>query len=349
MAVCIGCGVELINGSLVINLCGDPVLPNTTTGGLQCDPSSEFGCLKVVLNDSHAGCGLNASGGALNVDTCLNGGILCGATDDDPEDECIYINVQGQGAAACRALNTVDTSLTGPSQNPSPNCNGLVRTCDGLWAPPKIRSINFSCGQLGRGPGTLPNIIQNIGAQAADLPGPPFIDGFISPQNDAAYGPAGGQVIIVNAFEYDPCNPIDAMSWTAFNVGYVVNPGELWRWALWERVCGDGLPPANTVADPLTTSCNGVDWALQAIQYIDRRNEGTAAFETIQINDNSTWRFGRGAAPGDGARMEAMITLNRLQGVGPIDNTLFYANFQYRNMGHGYHTQTEQNCSFRDA
>src|SRR5690349_18407270 len=104
MAVCIGCGLEVNNGILEVNICGTPAVPNTTTGGLQCDTGTENGCLKVVLNDSHAGCGLNAVGGALVVDPCDKGGILCGDTADDAEDSCIYVNVVGQGNGACVAF-----------------------------------------------------------------------------------------------------------------------------------------------------------------------------------------------------------------------------------------------------
>src|SRR5437879_2228638 len=101
MAVCVGCGLEVNNGLLEVNVCGTPVIPNTTTGGIQCDTGTENGCLKVVLNDSHAGCGLKAALGQLHVDPCDKGGILCGATDDDAEDNCIYVNVVGQGSGVC--------------------------------------------------------------------------------------------------------------------------------------------------------------------------------------------------------------------------------------------------------
>lgn len=361
MAVCIGCGLEVNNGILEVNVCGDPIVPNVTTGGLQCDPDTEDGCLKVVLNDSHAGCGLNAVQGQLVVDPCLNGGILCGETADDPEDQCIYVNVQGQGNGACVALATVrggdpcvgdePDSTTGDafrSAAPSPNCNGLVRTCDGLWAPPALQSINFSCGQIFQG-GTFPigNVRQPLGAQAADMGA--SNDGFPAHSTDFAYGPAPNSVIIVNAFEHSSCNPIDAMSWTAFNIGMTVNGGELWRWALHERICGNGVAAADPRfrADPINQTCNGAGWITQAVQYLDRRTEGTAAFETVQINDNSTWRFGKC----DDFRMEAIITFQRLQG-GPTENATngaIFGNFQYRNMGHGYHHQVTQNCQFRSV
>jgi hypothetical protein len=181
-----------------------------------------------------------------------------------------------------------------------------------------------------------------LGAQAGE-PGIAGVslDGLTSHSLDGAYGTSQNNTIIFNAFEGDPCNNIDAMSWTAFNVGYVVKAGELWRWALWERICIEPAP-----ADVLTTPCTGNGgWSLQAIQYIDRRNEVTNALETIQINDNSTWRFGIG----DSARMEALITFNRLAGAGPIDNDMIYANFQYRNMGHAYHYARPQQCWMRDS
>lgn len=369
MSVCIGCGLEVNQGILEVNVCGDPVVPNTTVGGLQCDENTEGGCLKVVLNDSHAGCGLSAASGALFVDPCLNGGILCGDTADDPEDQCIYVNVQGQGNALCVPLETtamVTATNCGFGGNTgSPNCNGLVRTCDGLWAPPKLRSINFSCGQDSRGPGTIADIRRPLGAQVNDVDA--SLDPFASHDGDFVFGTANGRGIIVNAFNADPCNPMDAMSWTAFNVGYTVNAGELWRWALWERICTNVFPPADNITrnDPLNsaTGCNGTTWKLQAIQYIDRRNENTAAFETVQINDNSTWRFGTGGCEGnrtglgnDGLpaawRMEAMITFQRLQpanSTAAANNPIIFANFQYRNMGHSYHLQTTQNCSFRST
>lgn len=359
MAVCVGCGLEVNNGLLEVNVCGTPVTPNTTTGGLQCDTTTENGCLKVVLNDSHAGCGLNAASGALEVDPCLNGGILCGATDDDPEDNCIYVNVQGQYATVCKSLGTgvAGSGVREPaifpgtpgngtggttaclSPNPgsaasSPCCNGLVRTCDGLWAPPSLPSVNFSCGQIQNFGGPInASYTQALGPQAGLLGAIP--DGFAPLSSDLAYGISGNEVIIGNAFVGDDCNPIDAMSFTAFNMAFQVNAGELWRFSLHERICftaGVATPP---------TTCTG-PWITQAFSYIDRRNEGTSAFETVQINDNSTWRFEKGL----GYRMEAMITINRLVG-GPTanaNNPVTFANFQYRNMGHGYHHQLNQTC-----
>lgn len=361
MAVCVGCGLEVNNGVLEVNVCGTPIVPNTTTGGLQCDPGTENGCLKVVLNDSHAGCGLNAVGGALVVDPCLNGGILCGDTADDPEDNCIYVNVQGQGNAICRDLANItgggthdcvgcvgDVNDTKPFQSAgrSPNCNGLERTCDGLFAPPAQGSFNFSCGQLARGPGTIANIRQPIGAQATDMAA--NLDAFANHNTDFLYGLSGNEIIVINAFENDGCNPVNAMSWTAFNIGYTVNAGELWRWALWERICGCNIFPAADPCEetnPLVGNCTGCSWKLQALQYIDRRAEGTAAFETIQINDNSTWGF----AKCHKGRMEAMISFNRLQG-GPTENAtnpIVYSNLQYRNMGFAYNYSLPQFCGFK--
>lgn len=349
MAVCVGCGLEVNNGILEVNVCGTPVLPNTTTGGLQCDPDTEDGCLKVVLNDSHAGCGLNASGGALSVDACLNGGIICGDTADDAEDNCIYVNVQGQGNGACVPLSTANGSgagcgpaiQSGPypySACPSTNCNGLVRTCDGMWAPPSIQSINMSCGQIFVENTSIANMRQGLGNQAADMP--PIGDGFVAPSvGDFLYGSAPGQIIIVNAFQHNSCNNIDAMSFTVFNAAMEVGAGELWRFILYERICE---PPT-----PLTTTCTGTGWVRQAVEYMDRRNEGTAAFMAVTINDQSTWRFGAN----EDARMEAMISFQRLQG-GPTVNAtnhLIAADFQYRNMGHGYHHAVDQNCEKRSA
>lgn len=360
MAVCVGCGLEVNNGLLEVNVCGTPVTPNITTGGLQCDTTTESGCLKVVLNDTHAGCGLNAVQGQLVVDPCLNGGILCGDTADDPEDNCIYVNVQGQGNAACVVLATItgggthtcpacgdDPTDTTPFQSAprSPNCNGMIRTCDGLWAPPAQGSFNFSCGQISRGPGTIQNVLQPIGAQAGDMAA--NLDTFANHNTDSLYGTAANQIIVVNAFENDGCNPINAMSWTAFNIGYVVNGGELWRWALWERLCGTmfGAPDPCANCTPLTTTCTGCGWKLQALQYIDRRNEATAAFETVQINDNSTWGF----AKCHKGRLEAMISFNRLVG-GPTaaaNNSMIFADFQYRNMGFAYNYSVPQACATR--
>lgn len=356
MAVCVGCGLEVNNGILEVNVCGDPVIPNTTTGGLQCDPNTENGCLKVVLNDTHAGCGLNAVGGALVVDPCQQGGIICGDTADDPEDNCIYINVQGQGNGACVPLADVrggdpcvgdePDSTTGNafrSAAPSPNCNGLVRTCDGLWAPPALQSINFSCGQIFVENTSIANMRFPSGPQAADMS--PIGDGFTSPgAGDFLYGSAGNEIIIVNAFEHSSCNPIDAMSWTLFNAAMEVGPGELWRFILHERICGNGVGAADPRfrADPINQTCSGAGWVRQAVEYLDRRNETTAAFMAVTINDNSTWRFGKC----DDFRMEAMISFQRLQD-GPTanaNNHLIAADFQYRNMGHGYHHQVTQNC-----
>lgn len=360
MAICVGCGLEVNAGLLEVNVCGDPVIPNTTTGGLQCDPNTEGGCLKVVLNDSHAGCGLNANGGALEVDPCLNGGILCGATDDDPEDNCIYVNVQGQGGGPCVTYDAgthrpngdcgvVDSNAVGVvaanfpngidnSGCPSPNCNGLVRTCEGLWSPPALASINFSCGQLSTSGGTIADVRDLIRGEGANVSSPPG-DGFPVASNDFVFrspGNAGIGSIIVNAFEYDGCNPIDAMSWTAFNLVMTINGGEVWRFLLHERICLD----VN-----IDVPCGG-GWALQAAQYADFRGQPTGV-ASIQINDNSTWRFGQVGS----ARMEAMISFQRVVG-GPTANAtnpLIYSNFQYRNMGHAYHHSIDQNCGAIDT
>lgn len=352
MAICVGCGLEVNSGLLEVNVCGDPVIPNTTTGGLQCDPATEGGCLKVVLNDSHAGCGLNAVNGALEFDPCLNGGILCGATDDDPEDNCAYVNVVGQGGGPCVVFDAVTkhpgacaaVQQPGPlpsSACPSPNCNGLVRTCDGLWAPPALQSINFSCGQIFVENTPISNMRFPLGAQGADMP--PIGDGFPAPgTNDFLYGATANEIILVNAFQHDQCNPIDAMSFTIFNAAMEVNAGELWRFILYERIC-----QLNVGDTPLTTTCTGNGWVRQAVEYLDRRNEGTAAFMAVTINDNSTWRFGKTG----GGRMEAMISFQRLQG-GPTANAtnhLIAADFQYRNMGHAYHYPVDQNCQKRSA
>lgn len=355
MAVCVGCGLEVNNGILEVNVCGTPVVPNTTTGGLQCDTGTENGCLKVVLNDSHAGCGLNANGGALEVDPCLNGGILCGATDDDAEDNCIFVNVLGQGSAACVAYNGGDidhpqtcdvtdsnagVAVALPQGNlasacPSPNCNGLVRTCEGLWSPPALASINFFCGQLFRNGGTIADVRGAIGGEGANVSSPP--DGFPVASNDFVYrtdGNAGIGSIIFNGFTDLGCNPIDAMSWTAFNLVMTVNGGEVWRFLLHERICSPNAP------------CSG-GWALQAAQYADFRGQPTGV-ASIQINDNSTWRFGKNSD----ARMEAMISFQRVVGgpTGNATNPLVYSNFQYRNMGHAYHHRvTRQDCGARDV
>lgn len=354
MAKCVGCGLEVNNGILEVNVCGTPVIPNTTTGGIQCDTATEGGCLKVVLNDSHAGCGLKAASGALLVNNCAKGGILCGPTADDAS-QCEYVNVQGQGAAACVALanadegasgadagpktspqvGATDHSWTGPatgSANLSPNCNGLVRTCDGLWAPPKIPSINFNCGQINAGPGfvggpiTMQSIAQPVGAQSAGLPA--------QAQNDQAVSNGPGQVIIANAFTGDPCLPIDAMSWTAFSLTFRIKAGERWRFSLWERITAN-RPDLVTPNPPAT------GWALQSEQFIDNVG-GAARYASVNINDNSTWDFPAGAT--NNWRMEAMITFNREVGAGPLDNELVEMDFQYRNLGHGYQKSVPKNC-----
>lgn len=352
MAVCVGCGLEVVNGVLQVNVCGAAGV-GTTTGGLACDPATEAGCLKVVLNDSHAGCGLNATaGGQLEFDPCLNGGILCGATDDDPEDNCAYVNVAGQGGGPCVDINTVrGTPIVPPlcGDQPfgpptttvqSPNCNGLVRTCDGLWSPPSLPTLNFSCGQLSNYGGTINgNYSQPLGDQAGLVAG--SADGFPPHATDVAYGLAGNRVIIINAFDNDDCVPIDAMSFTIFNIAFEIRAGELWRFALHERICLEPTP-----ADVITTGCSN-GWSLQALEYVDARNETVNTFVTVGINDNSTWRFGKC----DAGRMEAMITFNRLVG-GPTanaDNRVIYTDFQYRNMGHGYHHQLPQFCGFKST
>lgn len=351
MAVCIGCGLEVNNGVLEVNVCGDPIVPNITNGGLQCDPATENGCLKVVLNDSHAGCGLNASQGQLVVDNCVNGGIICGDTAEDQQ--CNYVNVQGQHAGPCLPLEDQRGGGICPngdafrSAAPSPNCNGLVRTCDGLWSPPSVQSINFSCGQTFFENSSIANMRFPLGAQAGDMG--PIGDGFPSPaSSDFLYGSSPGEIILVNAFEHTSCNPIDAMSFTIFNLGFQVGPGELWRFALWERICGNFVPPADPRfrADPINQTCTGAGWARQAVEYADRRNESTGALMAITMNDNSTWRFGKC----DDARMEAMISFQRLAG-GPTanaNNHVVAADFQYRNMGHGYHHQVTQSCEKRN-
>lgn len=382
MAVCVGCGLEVNNGILEVNVCGTPVIPNTTTGGLQCDTGTENGCLKVVLNDSHAGCGLNAVGGALEFDPCLNGGILCGATDDDPEDNCAYVNVVGQGAGPCLTyvaavpgttlarvggscvINECDhdgTNCVPLIQNvegsgiasacPSPNCNGLVRTCDGLWAPPSLGSINFSCGQMfTQAPTPISNLLWPLNEQSGNLVG--SSDGYPGYNTDMAYGIDAGNQIIVNSFVNDDCNPIDAMSWTAFDMNMEVPGGELWRFGLHERICTDaGAVGGNA----LTGHCTG-GWALQSSQYIDTRAfpANQVLIMSLQIQDNSTWRFGAGklaAAGFERWRMEAIITGQRLEGTSSLatNHRVFWSDFQYRNMGHAFHHRLNQNCGISDT
>lgn len=375
MAVCIGCGLEVNNGILEVNVCGTPTSPNTTTGGLQCDTTTEDGCLKVVLNDTHTGCGLNAVGGALEVDACLNGGILCGATDDDAEDNCVYVNVHGQGSGACVAFDGTQTKFPGvcvitpgyfgadgagvetggpftSAGNPgffgaceSPNCNGLIRTCDGLWAPPSLPSINFSCGQIAefaRVPMT--NLLFPLTDQAGLLAG--SSDGFPPYGNDMAVGLSTSQIIIVNAFKYDPCAPINAMSWTAFSINFELPGGELWRFGLHERICSDS--GSNGGTDSFNNHCtNG--WSLQSVQYIDTRGTATNVTNigSVQINDNSTWGFPKFTTAGDnGARMEAFISAQRLVGTTALSSHFSIAyDFQYRNMGSGYHHGVSQMCA----
>lgn len=379
MAVCVGCGLEVNNGILEVNVCGTPIIPNTTTGGLQCDTGTENGCLKVVLNDSHAGCGLNAANGALEFDPCLNGGILCGATDDDPEDNCAYVNVLGQYGGPCVTTNPKINSVCSPpgvsvgsftnsdgngnetvlgynsQANPdifgaantatcAKGCNGLIRTCDGLWAPPPIPSINFSCGQIdnfSRVP--ITNLMFPIGDQAALVAG--SSDGFPGYATDMVFGTSAGQQMIINSFCMGECMPIDAMSWTAFTMNFELPGGELWRFGLHERICNNTNAVGN---DALNNHCAG-GWALQSVQYVDTRGNATNVTNigSVQINDNSTWRFGKNA---DGTpqcwRMEAMITMQRLIGTTPLNShASVAADFQYRNMGHGFHfLATPQYC-----
>lgn len=376
MAVCIGCGLEVNNGILEVNVCGDPVIPNITTGGLQCDPNTEDGCLKVVLNDTHAGCGLNAVQGQLVVDPCDKGGILCGATDDDAEDNCIYVDLVGQHAGKCIQINPAVNGVCTPPgvasgsftnsdgngnevvasyglvQNPDLygaqpadcdfNCNGLMRTCDGLWAPPPIASINFSCGQIAefaRVP--ITNLLFPIGDQAGLVAG--SSDGFPGYSNDMVFGTSAGQQMIINSFCMDECVPIDAMSWTAFTINFELPGGELWRFGLHERICNNAGAVGN---DALNQHCAG-GWALQSVQYIDTRGNATNVINvgSVQINDNSTWRFGR-EGTADCWRMEAMITAQRLVGTTALNSHFSVAaDFQYRNMGHGFHfLATPQYC-----
>lgn len=316
MAVCVGCGLEINNGVLEVNVCGDPVIPNITTGGLQCDPNTEDGCLKVVLNDTHAGCGLNASQGQLVVDPCLNGGILCGDTADDPEDNCIYVNVQGQGNAACTPLATAQTAC------PSPNCNGLVRTCDGLWAPPKtFGTYSFSLDQDAIPPGPFNAYLVDPPGNIPDLPGS-LGDGFAGP---------GGDFIVTNLPNYeilmhsvDMADPrmcgmeVYGNTFSTFSMSFTVNAGELWRFLLWERLAfvtqAQMAGPTTVAASPLL----GQGWTLQASFYVDRRvGAGGPFLETIQMNDVSS--IGKGTV-----RCEYMITAQRLQPggatVGNINN-----------------------------
>lgn len=362
MAVCVGCGLEVNNGILEVNVCGDPIVPNITTGGLQCDPATEDGCLKVVLNDSHAGCGLTASQGQLAADPCVSGGILCGDITGPADTQCIYVNVQGQENGPCITItgsntggpgNCVITECSAQNDNciglsntantgfvptcPSPNCNGLVRTCDGLWAPPALPSINFPCGQRAATGNSIDSLLYPLGPQSTRVSAP--ADGFPFASNDLAWGfPNASSIIFVNAFDPgDNCVPIDAMSWTAFTSTFTVEGGEVWRVLLHERIC--------ISATSLTAPCTG-GWALQSAGYIDNRGQDTRV-ASIQINDNSTWRF----AAGDRGRMEAMITYQRVVG-GPTaqaENPHQYSDFQYRNMGTGFHHRVNQNCGFRST
>lgn len=309
MAVCVGCGLEVNNGLLEVNVCGTPITPNTTTGGLQCDTATENGCLKVVLNDSHAGCGLNASAtGQLEFDPCLNGGILCGATDDDPEDNCAYVNVQGQGGGPCTPLATAQTAC------PSPNCNGLVRTCDGLWAPPKtFGTYGFSLDQDGFPAGPFRDYLIDTPGNIPDLPGT-VGDGFAGP---------GGDFIVTNNPNYEllfhSFNMSDAVlcgmnvygnTFSTFSMSFFVNAGELWRFLLWERFDVDVTQAqASSPATVAGSALLGTNWSLQASFYVDRRvGAGGPFLETIQMNDVSS----SGAGAGGFVRWEYMITAQRL-------------------------------------
>lgn len=319
MAICVSCGLEVVDGILQVNVCDSPVVENVTaSGGLRCNTDKEGGCLEVVLNSSHVGCGLKAVGGAVVFDPCLNGGLLCGDTADDPEDGCVYVNVQGQGNAACTPLADAQTAC------PSPNCNGLVRTCEGLWAPPKLTGEVAQSGAA--------ESAANLGGLIRPLDQPQFVTP--SSATDGVLAGANGDIMFWEWTNIG-CGVMGAAIHTNINIpAFFVKPGERWRFRLWERLAA-GPTPIGPLATP---------WAFQSEYYLDNTAGNQPIALNAQLFDVSQNNFE--TPQGQGARGEVMITVNRLAGTGPIDNDFVPGSIlvrEYRAFAHSVH------CSGNDA
>lgn len=311
MAKCVGCGLAVNNGILEVKACTDGGIkcatagspaPNGCTDGLYVSfPPNVPGTASTIY-----GCGLKSDGtGRLAVDVCDKGGILCGATDDDAEDNCLFVNIQGQGTTACVALAAAqDKTCTGVS----PNCNGLVRTCDGLWSPPKMGAATGKCSQNQQVPfpftGTMTGYMTPLGSTKPDLPA--------LYQNDAVFSD-GNNIHDIQFWtvQQDPCLDMYGMTFSQFSFpGFFVHPDEVWRVSLWERL---------GVVATVGTTLAGTPWALQDQVILDGRGNTRDVFtKPSSINDISSICVGPG---NQFVRGEEMVTINRVIGTGPVDNS----------------------------
>lgn len=349
MAKCIGCGLEVNNGILEVSL--------KTDGGIVCDPTTKELRVQFPANQQGGssllpiGCGLETDAtGRIQVSYCDKGGILCGATDDDAQDQCIYVNVQNQGGAACKDLGTVRAvGGTGGTlgTNCTPNgCNGLVRTCDGLWAPPKLPECSGIASET-IGAANFADILHPKTSMDGQFPGS---HGGV---NEWALAASPGTIIA----EWCCCVPTGyeascvRMTGNTFTNGttpiVLVAPGQVVRFTVWERLiyaptgsnCGDISKFATTA------------WVLQNQILFDEFGPGKSSGYSSAFIDSS-WVIMD--IPGQCLAGQMMVTVQRFpstNGVRP--NNQLSGNFamkrEYLHTLHGAHCSAHDFTDFRAA
>lgn len=239
-------------------------------------------------------CGLTVGAdGVLAVDVCTNAAIGCGDWANDADGDCLYVLVAGQGTGPCIGLAS--------AQNECPSgrdCNGVVVSCEGLWAPPKSH-LGFWLPDIQTDGASLNTFIVPI--NTADLPFDYTSDqgmrhGPLGQQNDVLFGE------ICN----NGCNTARGLIVNKARVpSFQVNPGEHWRFTLWERLAI--VPALNN--GPLT----GTPWQLQDQRHVDASNATASYFTDVTLFDESSLSL----AVGECGRGETLVTVNLIEG-GPV-------------------------------
>lgn len=300
MATCVGCGLttDPVTGVLMVHLDPDGCIlcddtdglrvnvcpgggiicsptdgsdPDCPTGGLKIDPSA------LPIN---AGCGIDYSGGVLSVDICDGpaSGLACGDAEGDTT--CLFAFVQNQGAAACIPLGTAEDR-----NNCQPNgCNGMVRTCDGLWAPSKL---SYCSGIVSETTGSASMAPLLFPKTSMDADFPPSHQG----PNEWIIGGSANSVIFEWCCCNDSCNIIHGNTFTnGYTPIVIVAPGQVHRFTVWERL--GYLEPGNECGDvvfsPAPPGSNMQQgWVLQNQILFDEFGAGKSSGYAAAFIDSS--------------------------------------------------------------